>query len=71
MHGGEERTPSAHTWTGTVEADMKSTCNIDLFSAWHQVNNRQACSRLVRTAKWGPLLMMMLDSGAAVVNRCN
>jgi len=39
----------AHTWTLTVEADLKS-CNMGLHSAWHRTQDRNAWSRLVQTA---------------------
>jgi len=37
----------AHTWTRTVEADLKS-CNIGLHFAWHRAHDRNAWSRLVQ-----------------------
>src|SRR6218665_3029736 len=39
----------AHTWTRTVEADLKPA-NIGLFSAWHRAQDRTAWSGLIRTA---------------------
>lgn len=39
----------AHTWTRTVEADLKSA-NIGLFSAWHRAQDRAVWCGLVQTA---------------------
>src|SRR6218665_355578 len=39
----------AHTWTRTVEADLKPA-NIGLFSAWHRAQDWTAWSGFIRTA---------------------
>jgi len=39
----------AHTWTRTVEADLKSS-NIGLHCPWHRTQDRNPWSRLVQTA---------------------
>jgi len=47
LHGEDPGT--LHTWTRTVEADLKP-CNNGLHSAWHRAQDRNAWSRLVQTA---------------------
>jgi len=44
-----QRGRPTHTWTRTVEADLKP-CNYGLHSAWHRAQGRNAWSRLVQTA---------------------
>src|SRR6218665_719678 len=51
----------AHTWTRTVEADLKPA-NIGLFSACHRAQDRSVWSGLIRTTmpQSGASLLMMM-----------